>query len=104
MFSQFLRSQGRRREQIGIEPKKVGKMSDNNQKRISRRKDVDRFARRPKQRIEGIDDEMILNYQRARLGAALPWDHERHAVHEVWAKLSNDIGPRESGRGIRSGF
>jgi hypothetical protein len=79
-------------------------MPDNNQKRISRKKSVDRFVRRPKQHMEHIDDEMILNYQRARLGAALPWDHERHAVREVWAKLSHDIGPRDSGRGIRSGF
>jgi hypothetical protein len=79
-------------------------MPDKNEKRISRKKSVDGFVRRRKQRMERIDDEMILNYQRARLGAALPWDHERHAVREVWAKLSNDIGPRESGRGIRSGF
>jgi hypothetical protein len=75
-----------------------------NEKKISRQKNADRFVRRPKQRIEGIDDEMTLNYQRARVGAALPWDHERHAVREVWAKLSNDIGPRDSGRGIRSGL
>jgi hypothetical protein len=48
--------------------------------------------------------DLILNYQRACVGAALPWHHERHAVREVWAKLTNDIGPRDSGRGIRSGF
>ena len=46
-----------------------------NEKEISRQKNADRFVRRPKQRIEGIDDEMTLNYQRARVGAALPWDH-----------------------------
>ena len=79
-------------------------MPDKKRKKVSREKSADRFVRRPKQWMQGIDDEMILNYQRARVGAALPWDHERHAVPQVWAKLSNDIGPRDSGRGIRSGF
>jgi hypothetical protein len=51
-----------------------------------------------------IEDESILDYQRCRIGAALPWDHARHAVHALWAKLSEDIGPRDSGRGIRSGI
>ena len=50
-----------------------------------------------------IDDESILDYQRGRIGAALPWDHARHAVHAPWAKISQDIGPRDSDRGIRSG-
>lgn len=50
-----------------------------------------------------IDNESVLGYQRAHVGSALPWDHARHAVPEVWAKLSNDIGPRDAGRGIRSG-
>ncbi len=77
-------------------------MPDKNEKKISLKKSADR--RRAKHLMEGIDNEIVLNYQRARAGAALPWDHERHAVRAVWAKLSNDIGPRDSGRGIRSGF
>ena len=51
-----------------------------------------------------IDDSTILDYQAHKVGAALPWDHARRAVHANWAKLSQDIGPRDSGRGIRSGF
>jgi len=51
-----------------------------------------------------IEDESILDYQRCRIGAALPWDHARHAVHTPWAKLSEDIGPHDSGRGIRTGI
>ena len=51
-----------------------------------------------------IEDDVVLDYQRHRIGAALPWDHARHAVHEAWAKLSYDISTRDSGRGIRSGF
>ena len=51
-----------------------------------------------------IENDVVLDYQRHRVGAALPWDHAKHAVHAAWAKLSNDIGPRDSGRGIRSGF
>jgi len=54
-------------------------------------------------RLHSIVNDVVLNYQRHRVGAALPWDHERHAVRTSWAKLSNDIGPRESGRGIRNG-
>ena len=51
-----------------------------------------------------LTNDVVLGYQRHRVGAALPWDHERHPVRTSWAKLSNDIGPRESGRGIRSGL
>ena len=51
-----------------------------------------------------LTNDVVLGYQRHRVGAALPWDHERHPVRTSWAKLSNDIGPRESGRGIRSGM
>jgi hypothetical protein len=51
-----------------------------------------------------IEDDVVLDYQRHRIGAALPWDHARHAVHAAWAKLSYDIGSRDFGRGIRSGF
>ena len=51
-----------------------------------------------------IEDDVILDYQRHRIGAALPWDHARHAVHAAWAKLSYDISTRDFGRGIRSGF
>lgn len=51
-----------------------------------------------------LTNDVVLGYQRHRVGAGLPWDHERHPVRTNWAKLSNDIGPRESGRGIRSGM
>jgi hypothetical protein len=36
--------------------------------------------------------------------SALPREHTRHALHAAWAKLSVDIGLRDSGPGIRSGF
>ena len=54
--------------------------------------------------VTNMDNDVVLGYQRHRVGAALPWDHERHAVRASWAKLAGDIGPRESGCGIRSGF
>jgi len=54
--------------------------------------------------FEEIEDDVALDYQRNKPGSALPWDHARHAVHAAWAKLSHDIGPRDSDRGIRSGF
>jgi hypothetical protein len=58
----------------------------------------------PGKKFEDIEDEVILDYERSPAGAALPWDHARHAVHAAWARLSGDIGPRDSDRGIRSGF
>jgi hypothetical protein len=58
----------------------------------------------PGKKFEDIEDEVILDYERSPAGAVLPWDHARHAVHAAWARLSNDIGPRDSDRGIRSGF
>ncbi len=58
----------------------------------------------PGKSFEEIEDDIALDYQRTRVGAALPWDHARHAVHAAWAKLSHDIGPRDPDRGIRSGF
>lgn len=65
---------------------------------------ITKEERRRRQNAEhAIDSEAILGYQRHRVGAALPWDHESHAVNTPWAKLSGDIGPRDSGRGIRSG-
>jgi uncharacterized protein YcfJ len=53
---------------------------------------------------EEIEDDLALDYERHEAGAALPWDHARHAVHAAGAKLSHDIGPRDPDRGIRSGF
>jgi hypothetical protein len=51
-----------------------------------------------------FEEIVVLDYQRHRIGAALPWDHARHAVHAAWAKLSHDIDSRDFGRGICSGF
>ena len=65
---------------------------------------ADAAAKYPGKGFEEIEDEVALDYQRSRAGAALPWDHARHAVRAAWAKLSHDIGPRDSDRGIRSGF
>jgi hypothetical protein len=58
----------------------------------------------PGKPFEEIEDEVALNYERARVGEALPWDHARHAVRAAWAKLSGEVGPRDPDRGIRSGF
>ena len=65
---------------------------------------IEAAGKHPDKRFEEIEDDVILDYQRHRVGAALPWDHARHAVHAAWAKLSQDIGPRDTGRGIRSGL
>ena len=62
------------------------------------------FHKYPGKPYEKIEDDLALDYERNKVGAALPWDHARHAVRAAWAKLSNDIGPRDPDRGIRSGF
>jgi hypothetical protein len=58
----------------------------------------------PGKKFEEIEDSVILDYQRAEVGSALPWDHARHAVHAAWARVSSDIGPRDASRGIRTGM
>lgn len=58
----------------------------------------------PGKKFEDIEDEVILDYERSGAGSALPWDHARHAVHAAWAKVSGDIGPRDTSRGIRTGM
>ena len=62
------------------------------------------FHKYPGKAYEEIEDDLALDYQRNHTGAALPWDHARHAVRAAWAKVSQDIGPRDPDRGIRSGL
>ena len=62
------------------------------------------FHKYPGKAYEEIQDELALDYERNKAGSALPWDHARHAVHAAWAKLGEDIGPRDADRGIRSGI
>ena len=40
-----------------------------------------RYLGNPYQEIE---DDLALDYQRTQPGAALPWDHARHAVRAAW--------------------
>jgi hypothetical protein len=62
------------------------------------------FHKYPGQAYEEIEGELAPDYERSKPRAALPWDHGRHAVHAAWAKVCNDIGPRDPDPGIRSGF
>ncbi|HYY13142.1 MAG TPA: hypothetical protein VE758_01770 [Chthoniobacterales bacterium] len=62
------------------------------------------FHKYPGKAYEEIQDELALDYERNKAGSALPWDHARHAVHAAWAKLGEDIGPRDADRGIRTGM
>ena len=58
----------------------------------------------PGKTFEEIEDEVALNYERARPGEALPWDHARPAIQAAWDKLAGILGPRDVDRGIRSGL
>jgi hypothetical protein len=62
------------------------------------------FHKYPGKPYEEIENDLALDYQRNQPGAALPWDHARHAVRAAWAKLSHDVTPRDPDRGIRSGI
>ncbi len=62
------------------------------------------FHKYPDKSYEEIQDDLALDYERNKPGSALPWDHARHAVHAAWAKMSQDIGPRDSDRGMRGGI
>ncbi len=62
------------------------------------------FHKYPGRPYQEIENELALDYQRNQPGAALPWDHARHAVHAAWAKLSHDVAPRDPDRGIRTGM
>ena len=65
---------------------------------------IEAAQKHPGKSFEDIEDEVSLDYEKNRIGAALPWDHARHAVHAAWAKLSGDISPRDSDRGMRGGI
>jgi hypothetical protein len=58
----------------------------------------------PGKKFEEIEDEVALNYERARPGEALPWDHARPAVKAAWDRLAGVLTPRDVDRGVRGGF
>jgi hypothetical protein len=58
----------------------------------------------PGKKFEEIEDDIALNYERARPEDALPWDHVRPAVKAAWDKLAGVIGPHDTDRGLRTGF
>ena len=62
------------------------------------------FHKYPGKAYEEIENELALDYERNKAGSALPWDHARHAVQAAWAKVSQDVTPRDPDRGIRSGM
>jgi hypothetical protein len=55
-------------------------------------------------KFEEIEDDIALDYEKARPEEALPWDHARPAVKAAWDKLAGVLGPRDVDRGVRSGF
>ena len=52
---------------------------------------------------EDIQGDLALDYERARGDSPLPWDTARHATHAAWAKVSGDVAPRDTTRGLRGG-
>jgi hypothetical protein len=52
-------------------------------------------------KYEEIEDDLALDYERARPGSAIPWDSVRPAVKAAWDRLAGVIPPRDPGRGVR---
>lgn len=55
-------------------------------------------------KFEEVEDEVALNYEKARPQDAIPWDTVRPAVKAEWDRLAGILGPRDSDRGIRTGM
>lgn len=55
-------------------------------------------------KFEEIEDDIALNYERARADSPLPWDQARPAVKAAWDRIGGVIAPRDTERGIRSGM
>jgi hypothetical protein len=55
-------------------------------------------------KFEEVEDDLALDYEKARPGEPLPWDTVRPAVKAEWDRIGGILGPRDSDRGIRSGF
>ncbi|MDQ2824366.1 MAG: hypothetical protein M3R29_02855 [Verrucomicrobiota bacterium] len=55
-------------------------------------------------RFEEIEDDLALDYEKNRIGSALPWDRARPATKAAWDKLSGVVAPRDPDRGTRSGL
>lgn len=49
-----------------------------------------------------IEDDLALDYEKARAGAGVPWDTARPAVKAAWDKVSGVIAPRQPDRGART--
>jgi hypothetical protein len=54
--------------------------------------------------FEEIEDDVALDYEKNRVGSALPWDQARPATRAAWDKVSGVVTPRDPDRGTRSGF
>jgi hypothetical protein len=61
-------------------------------------------AKYPGKKFEEIEEDIALNYEKARPEDALPWDHARPAVKAVWDRLGGVLSPRDPDRGVRSGL
>jgi hypothetical protein len=52
-------------------------------------------------KFEEIEDDIALDYEKARPESALPWDSVRPAVNLAWERMTGVIPPREPDRGVR---
>jgi uncharacterized protein YcfJ len=55
-------------------------------------------------RYEEIETDLALDYQKHDPNSALPWDRARPAVRAAWDRVAGVVGPRDTDRGVRSGF
>ena len=61
-------------------------------------------SQHPGKKFEEIEEDLALNYEKHKIGSALPWDTARPAVKAEWDRLGGILGARDSDRGIRGGI
>jgi hypothetical protein len=62
---------------------------------------VEAATKYPGKEFHEIEDDVALDYEKHRIGSALPWDNVRGASRAAWSKVSGLISPRDPSRGIR---
>jgi hypothetical protein len=62
------------------------------------------FVKHQGKAYEDIEDDLALDYEKHRIGSALPWDEARHATRAAWERLSGVVAPRDPSRGVRYGL
>ena len=62
---------------------------------------VTKYAGKQYHEIEG---DLARDYEKNDANPAIPWDRARPAVKAAWSRVSGEVGPRDTDRGMRGGI